>query len=252
METTDYRGSHLRPEHAKSYHMAFEHDPHRKLAWKIEKANLNEIIKTYYRDAAIHHLDFACGTGRILAFLGGRTKSSVGVDLSAAMLALARSSNTNAELLEADLTKDDVLGSRKFNLITAFRFFPNAQPALRREALKVLVDHLDADGNIVFNNHMNTASTIYRLARLLGRGGYEGMSMVEVRALVAEHDLEIVRTYHSCVLPATDKHMLLPQPILWAIEWVLSRIPLFRNLGKNLVFVCKHSQRSGPAERERD
>lgn len=238
----DYRRSHLETDHAKSYHSAFANDPYRRMVWDNERKVLDEILTACFPNGGIRHLDFACGTGRILSHLRGRVQSSVGVDVSKAMLTIAKESNPKIEILEADLTRDDVLAKRKFNLITAFRFFPNAQPTLRAEAMRVIVDHLDDDGLAIFNNHMNISSTTFRLARLLRRGGHQGMSGAEVSALVDESGLEVIRSYHLCVLPSIGRHMRLPLTIVRAIESILSRIPLLAPLAENVVFVCRRTK----------
>lgn len=72
------------------------------------------------------------------------------------------------------------------------------------------------------------------------------MSIAEVKALLAENHLEIVKVYHLCVLPASEEHMFLPQPLLRCMEGFLSRIPVLRSFGEDLVFVCKHAH-SGQA-----
>ena len=239
---TGYRESHLQTGKGKSYHAAFVDKPYRKMVWQLEKGILDDILTTFYKESEVHHFDFACGTGRILSYLENRTKNTVGVDLSPSMLEVARRNSRTAEIIEADLTGSDVLGDRKFNLITAFRFFPNAETELRTEVMQVLSRHLDDDGYLVFNNHKNTGSTRNRLARLCGRRGYRGMSTAEVKALLAENDLEIVRIYHLCVFPASEKCMLLPPLILRYIEGILARIPVLCNFGGNLVFVCKRAK----------
>ncbi len=239
--TKDYRESHLQPEKGKSYHAAFSDEPYRNMVWQFEKGILDCILKVFYSNSDIHLFDFACGTGRILSYLEDRTKSAIGVDLSPSMLEVARKNKRSAEIMEADLTRSTVLGDRKFNLITAFRFFPNAQPELRTEAMQVLANHLEDDGYLVFNNHKNTGSTRNRLARLCGRRGYRGMSIAEVEALLVETGLEIVRIYHLCVLPASDKHKLLPLFFLRHIEGILAHIQALCNFGENLVYVCKRA-----------
>jgi predicted TPR repeat methyltransferase len=220
--------------------MFFE-NPYRSLVWEFERAILDRIFSAYYAGHDVHHLDFACGTGRILMHFEDRTRISVGVDLSPSMLEVTRMNSKNSDLLQADLTREDVLGDRKFNLITAFRFFPNAEPELRFEAMEVLVKHLDDNGYLVFNNHMNLGCFRYRLARLLGRGGNKGMSITDVKELLAKNNMEIVRTYHLCVFPASENHMLLPRSILRHIEGALARCPVFRNLAENVLFVCQHA-----------
>ena len=239
--SADYRRSHLSPDYGQLYHAEFSSNPYRRMVWQLEQGILDHILTTFYRNSEIDHLDFACGTGRILSYFEDRTSKAVGVDLSPSMLEVARKHNKIAEIYEADLTRGDVLGSRKFNLITAFRFFPNAEADLRMEAMEVLARHLEDNGYLVFNNHMNMGSTRNRLARLIGRRGCKGMSIAEVKALLAENHLEIVKVFHLCVFPASERHMLLPQPFLRYIEGFLARIPVLCNLGENLVFVCRRA-----------
>jgi len=237
----DYRESHLSPEKGEAYHRQFEVNPHRSMVWELEKRILDRILLEFLDNCEIRHFDFACGTGRILAHYEKRVHESVGIDLSSSMLETARRNVEHSKLIKADITREDVLDSQKFNLITAFRFFPNAQPKLRSEAMQALVRHLNKDGYLVFNNHRNLSSLRCRIARLCGRGGREGMAMEEVQDLVLKHGMEIVRVYHLCVLPASERRMLLPCLILRPMERVLSHCRLLRNLGENLIFVCKHA-----------
>lgn len=213
------------------------------MVWQLEKGILDHILSTFYRDLQIHYLDFACGTGRILSYLEERTKYAIGVDLSPSMLEVALKNNKSAEIIKADLTKDDVLGERKFNLITAFRFFPNAQPELRKQAMQVLNRHIEDNGYIVFNNHKNVGSARNRLAKLFGHREYSGMSIAEVKSLLVESSLEIVKVYHICVFPVFGKHTLVPLCLLRPIEVFLSRRRLLKNLGENLIFVCRKANK---------
>ena len=238
----DYRDSHLAPDKGASYHSAFTDNPHRSLVWELEKKALDNIVKRFHADRPVEHLDFACGTGRILQHLAGRAKVSVGVDLSPSMLDVARTTVPSAELIEADITRSDVLGDRKFNLITAFRFFPNAQVELRMEAMHSLVRHLAAGGHIVFNNHMNRSSLLYRLARLLRRSTNEGMSGQEVNEIVAAAGLRIEKTYHIGLMPATETHLLLPRLLLGMVERAAFRMPCMTGLSQDLVFVCGRAE----------
>lgn len=240
--SSDYRNSHLRASKGRSYHSQFSDNPYRSLVWSMEKNVLNLIRQRYFADSGISHLDFACGTGRILGHFEKEAVVSVGVDVSASMLEVARERLQRSEIMEVDITKEDVLGDRKFNLITAFRFFPNAQSELRREAMGQLVKHLDVDGCLVFNNHKNHTSSLYRLARVLRRGGDTGMKMTEVTELVGEFGLKVEKVYHIGVFPSTEKHLLLPKLLLGPIERVLSTCSMFRNLALNLIFVCKRNR----------
>lgn len=244
---TDYRRSHMQPEKGRSYHAAFAELPHRKMVWQLEQGVLDRILCKYFGKPPVRYLDFACGTGRILMYLEGRTQYAVGVDVSRSMLQEARRLRRRADLIEADITKDDVLGRTKFDLITAFRFFANAQLELRDQAMGVLCSHLEDGGYLVFNNHMNTGSTRARLARLRGRGGYSGFSLADVEALVNKAGLEVTDVYHMCVLPASEEHLPLPVYLLRPLETLLGRFGLLRSFSENLVFVCRKVGARGEA-----
>ena len=235
----DYRRSHLAPGIGESYDAAFVNDPYRHLVWGLEQRILDRILAEGFADRDIRHLDFACGTGRILSHVADRARVSVGVDVSQSMLAVAKRNCGRSEIRLADLTADDILGERQFNLITAFRFFPGAQPALRDEAMRVLVRHLDGDGRLVFNNHRNLASAKYRLSRLLGRGGHDGMSPAEVSGLVSGNGLEIEKSYALAFTPATDKRLILPLALLTGLEGILSKFPPIKRWGEDMIFVCR-------------
>ncbi len=207
--------------------------------WGLEQAALDDVLQRDFGGRAIRALDFACGTGRIAAFLEQRQAIGACVDLSPAMLAHARQKICRFELIEADLTRDDVLGDRSFDLITAFRFFPNAQPELRREALQVLVRHMAPGGCLVFNNHLNRSSIQLRLLRLFRRvGAAFSMGQDEVDGMLRGARLEVVRVYAIGLFPTT-RRLLLPRRLLAALERAASRLGWFRPLFQDLVFVCR-------------
>lgn len=211
------------------------------MVWQQERAILDHILLTFFRDKKLSHLDFACGTGRILSYLADSTEQAVGVDVSPSMLEVARKNNKNAVIIEKDITQNDVLDNRKFNLITAFRFFPNAQPELRNEVMKLLDKHLDDDGYIVFNNHRNTRSALNRLRKFKGHSGYQGMNTAEVKKLLTENRLKIIKVYHLRVFPARENKTLLPIFLLHPLDALLSKCKFLQNLGTNLIFVCRKS-----------
>jgi predicted TPR repeat methyltransferase len=235
---TDYRQSHLQPGKGNSYDATFNNEPYRRMVWQLEQSVLDSIRNTFFRDQNINYLDFACGTGRILSYLDKHVNIAVGVDISSTMLEVARKNNLGAEIIEADLTKNDVLGIRQFDLITAFRFFPNAQPELRHEVMEILSAHLDENGCLVFNNHLNSGSSLNRVLGLLGREKYQGMSTSEVMELLEKSNLKIAKIYHMGVIPSTDNRTVIPVFLLKPLERLLSKIGFFRNLAQNLIFVC--------------
>jgi hypothetical protein len=160
------------------------------------------------------------------------------------MLEIARIHCPGSEIIQADMTRTDVLVGRTFNLITAFRFFANAEHELRLEVAGVIGRHLEGDGYFVFNNHKHTGSTRNRLAKLVGRRHYRGMSSQEVAQVLEYGGLEVVETYSLCIFPASEKHLLLPIRCLTAIEAQLSKCALLKSFGENIIYVCRRKPNS--------
>jgi SAM-dependent methyltransferase len=236
--STSYRSSHL--EKGADYHANFAEKPRRKLLWQIEQQILNDIRQRYLAGVEFDYLDFACGTGRIISHLERWARSSVGVDISPSMLEVAAAHATRSELIHADLTSDDVLGDRRFHLITAFRFFPNAEPALRADALRVLTRHLRSDGILVFNNHLSTSGIQKRILRLASGGsrGVRGMSPAEATTLVESAGLAVAAKYHAGIVPEYENFLLRPRWLVQAVERIGTRLPL-ADLAEDVLYVCR-------------
>ena len=259
MAEPSFRRSHIHKGF--DYHEMFVSCPHRAMIWSLERDLLQRLVFDLFPGDSPRYLDFACGTGRILSHLAPLTASSVGVDVSASMLQVAQSIASGSELIRADITRDDQLGVRKFELITAFRFFPNAEPQLRREALRALRDHLGEGGVIIFNNHKNSSSLMLCVARAikavraLRSSGVRHevfrarvvspervMSHTEVEELAAEAGLFVERQYHFGVLPVTDRHMLLPPAWIRGVESALSRVAVLAPLAQSVIYVCRRGR----------
>ena len=116
------------------------------LDWLVEQQLLAQIIATQVPPEARSAADFACGTGRVLEFLGRRFPHPVGIDVSPDMLALARDRCPEASFITGDVTTAPDLAPGPFDLITAFRFFLNAEPKLRDEVMAWMRDALGQAG----------------------------------------------------------------------------------------------------------
>jgi len=212
------------------------------MVWRYEQRCLGEIVGRYRREGDMKHLDFACGTGRILEYLERFDRAlCVGVDISPSMLDIARQRTTRSEIIEGDITQRDILGKRTFSLITAFRFFPNAQDDLREDAMRVLASHLDSHGVLVFNNHKNLAFPANRLMRRVGRGFERGMTRQEAEHLASTAGLRIQDVYHFGAIPEMGHRLLLPLSLLEMLENSLSRCNFLRNYALNQVYVCRRA-----------
>jgi SAM-dependent methyltransferase len=211
-------------------------------------------------DPGTRYLDFACGTGRILAIFKDRIQSKVGVDTSPGQLELARQKAPDAELFCGNLvTSPELLGGRRFDLITCFRLLLNLEPENRVPILRALRDHLAPKGYLVVDNHMNRYSILgvialfaHRVLRVAKkplvppgrRGIISTMSEGEMRRSLAAAGLQVHEIHRIFVLPGHKSLLLLPTRWLVALETFLSRVPLLNRFSKNQIYVCGLIQQS--------
>jgi len=248
-----YRDSHL--DEGPEYHDKFSHGPYRSVIWKIEQEKLEAILARYRLRCreSLRMLDFACGTGRILQLFENQVDSAVGIDVSESMLAVAKSHLQKTEFFQADLTREPVLAERRFELITAFRFFPNAEPALRDEVMRELVTLLADDGILILNNHLRCSGSKQRLRRAIRGFAKWGkdkdlhcMSDAEVEALAERFGLSIVEIHPLAVLPVLkEKKPILPGSLISAIEGWAARNSWLANLANNRIYVLQHRTAGG-------
>ncbi len=244
----DYRRSHLAPGKGITYDRRYRDIPWRRYLWSREQAALARIVTEFLEGRSIRYLDFACGTGRIMQFLWPFVNHCTGIDLSETMLQLCRDKLPHAEILAGDLTECDILGERTFDLITAFRFFTNAQPDLRRQALAILARHLSDDGILVINNHRNASSLLLRLSRAMSKNLY-CMTEREVIELTSKTGLAIVDTVPIGLWPGHDSvPMILPEWFHRMLDQSANRCGLGRSLCQDILYVCHKVRSSGPVD----
>ncbi|MFQ6034975.1 MAG: hypothetical protein ACE5NM_03895, partial [Sedimentisphaerales bacterium] len=142
----------------------------------------------------------------------------------------------------ADITIDNVLADRKFNLIMAFRFFVNAEPALRSAAMKTLAKLLSEDGYFVFNNHQSYGSPWIKLLYLRHqqknpKGIFNVMTLDEMNRLVEDVGMKIMELY-----PVGFFHppkIAVPQMVTSAIENVCCKFKSLARFSESPIVVCK-------------
>jgi ubiquinone/menaquinone biosynthesis C-methylase UbiE len=237
-----YRDSHKSPDKGHVYDHNYDNIPWRRFLWSREQLILLGIIEKYLSGRDIELLDFACGTGRIACLLEQRVHSCTGVDVSPSMLAVAREKLERTEIIEADITASEVLRDRKFNLITAFRFFVNAEPTLRTAAIKALAGLLSKDGYLIFNNHQNLNCPWMRLRhwqyrRRGSQGIFNVMTVRQMHDLVESVGLEIVRIcpvgfFHPPRVPVS-------QSLCRVIDSGLGAFKSLAHLAESPIAVCR-------------
>jgi SAM-dependent methyltransferase len=203
-EPRSYRQSHLGADKARSYDEdLWDLRAAKGLDWLIEQRLLADVLRTAVQPGASSAADFACGTGRVLEFLNRYFPSPVGIDISSDMLALARARCPRAALILGDVTTAADLAPGPFDLITAFRFFLNAEPSLRSQVLAWMGRSLRPGGVVIANFHLNPASLRGRYLRLrMTRAARPSMMSVnDARWLFEAHAFTVRRILGYSFLP---------------------------------------------------
>ena len=206
--------------------------------WERERLLLDRIVQQHVPRRG-SYLDFACGTGRVLSYVEPHFREAVGLDISDTMLAIARERVSGATLVQADATRNPAaLQHRRFDFVTAFRFFLNAQPSLREAAMAFLASTLrDRSSRLLFNVHGNRYSTRALLAAkaMITREQFASMSVRESVELAARHGLEVVEWYG---IGSYDKSLLRLMPMR-AWRWAEAVAPLPKRCSVYLYFLCR-------------
>ena len=247
MAKISYRESHKYEGKGAEYEAYYQNKTWQKFLWSREREILVRILEKYFMGRNVHLLDFACGTGRITKFLENRVKTSTGVDVSSSMLAVAEEKLKRTELIETDITAENILKPRKFNLITAFRFFLNAEPELRSVAIRALAELLDEDGYLVFNNHQNSGSPWIRLRHAHYRkknpeGIYNVMSIEQMTNLAKGAGLETVEIYPIGFF--NPPKITVPDCLNHGIDWTAGKLKFMNQFSENLIAVCRRNRDS--------
>jgi ubiquinone/menaquinone biosynthesis C-methylase UbiE len=245
MANISYRESHKYKSKGAEYESYYKNKAWQRFLWSREQKIILKILEKHFKGRDVHLLDFACGTGRITELLENRVKTSTGIDVSGPMLAVARRKLKRTEIIETDITAENVLKPRKFNLITAFRFFLNAEPELRSAAIRAIAELLDEDGYFVFNDHQNSGSPWIKIRHEHYRkknpeATFNVMSIEQMKNLAEEAGLEIIKIY-----PVGFFHP--PKvPVLFqlnhVIDWAASKFNFLTRFSENPIAVCRRKK----------
>ncbi|PBB23952.1 MULTISPECIES: class I SAM-dependent methyltransferase [unclassified Mesorhizobium] len=207
---SNYRSSHKTPGYGADYAKTFRSGYYAALWSRIERPLVESILRPLGGPGR-SCLDFACGTGRVTTVAGPLFGEVVGVDVSQSMLACARVPG-NVKLVKADLTVAPL--SRRFDVVTAFRFFLNAEDTLKRDALSAIHEHLNDGGLLVSNIHMNAASPMGLVCRFLNR-----IRGRVVRSTLSIHAFRQMLVANGFVVERVIGYGFLPRP-----GWLLPRL----------------------------
>lgn len=231
----DYSSSHR--SKGADYHDRFTELPGRRLAWRFEREYLE--VAAARRGRIESHLDFAGGTGRIAGALSPYCQRQTILDVSVSMLAVAARHVPAARVICGDFRVDpDVVNPGEFDLVTAFRFFPNSEEALRDAAMAFIARALAPGARLICNNHRNFWSVPYMAGRLvLARAASEGMVNGQLIWLASRHGLRFVGSRCMGVVPQSDRRSLLTWSAIERVESYAWKHGSQRHrLGYNVIF----------------
>lgn len=238
-----YAGWFLDTTDAAEYDAAYSTPTYHTHVWGMQKPWLRGVFTTLRAATpTLKYLDFACGSGRIIAAVEDLVSEAIGVDISASMLASARVRLPHVSFREVDiLTAPDSI-DHDYDVITAFRFFLNTEPEMRRAIMTDLAGRLrDSRSRLIFNIHGNPYSYLGLRSLLTDAGRTENRMMhySETRRLAEAAGLEIEAWTGFGLMPRWffgRRHLIGPMTAVdrWAVDhrWL-------RGISRDLVFICR-------------
>lgn len=214
--------------------------------WSLEREVLAGLVRRHVATGRTRTrlLDFACGSGRVLAFLEPMVDEAVGVDVSLPMLTVARGRVRKASLVCADITQAEVLPARRYDLVTAFRFFLNAGDGLRSRTLAALRRVLTDDGMLIANVHANLVSPRfpgYVFRRYVQRRDMVALSLWQMKRLLARHGFEVTEVAGvGWITP--QLYRILGARWCTRVERVLGGMPWTAGFAGDLILACRKAQ----------
>lgn len=238
---SDYRKRHLGKGRGLLYDKRFRGNRAGFYWQQFEKPFLQRFLPELAKEKNMRVLDFACGTGRITQLLNQHFPEVIGIDLSGDMLAEARRKLPRVRFIEHDLTVEPI-NLEPFDLITAFRFFLNAEKQLREETLAALLPMLRKGGYFLLNNHLRAESFNGMLAR---SGRYSGLfkrnflSDTEFESFLESYAFRVKKVYSYCLLPGLDRFPPINQRLWLRLETMLARIPGIQRFAEQVIYLCQ-------------
>ena len=248
---TSYRQQFAERAKVGQYEALYTETSYSEALWQIEKARLAAFIEEFRQShPRIDYMDFAAGTGRVISMLEDKVDSATGIEISEAMIDVAKKKLAKARMICTDITASDAEIEGRYDFITAFRFVLNAEPSLRLAALRALAARLkDKTSCIVFNNHGNLWShklvlwPFHKLRRLDRRYRTEGNYMTngQAKRLAKQAGLQIDRVV-GCGLLGAKAMRLMSFRNAVRLETTLANWPLLPRLGVNQMYVARLRQ----------
>jgi SAM-dependent methyltransferase len=227
-------------EGAKSYSVLYEVNSTEDQLSKIENKLCLEMLTGAKPIQSFTHLDFACGTGRILGYFEKLSSKQIGLDISPDMLEIAKASSKAQLLLPDEYFKAfELLEAGDVVIISAFRFVLNSEQRDLDDFISFCKKILDTHENayLMINNHGSKFSfRSLTLGVLLRRGNI--MSEKKFKEKLIPLNFEVINKKDMQLLPTgiIDK-----MPWLFRLEKKIVEQKSF-NFGINKIYFGKISK----------
>lgn len=215
--------------------------------WALQRPVLEKLLADFRRDhpGPLRLLDFACGTGRVLASLENFADTADGLDISENMVAVARTRCTKARLQVGDIFANPGLLNGPYDVISCFRFLLNVESALRQRVLVRLREVLRPSNGLLLVNVHGSSRSLRHSAILWRRwrdrrpdSMLNEMSPGEARRLLWDTGFEVVRQFGFGVLPPTLYRTPL-RGIAYAGDRLCAGENFWKNISIDLLYVCR-------------
>ncbi len=208
--------------------------------WKLEQEVLKKILKK--KEKNIKVMDFACWTGRISKFLEFYFDNIDWIDISNNMLDIARAKTSKVKYYLGDITNNTFNLEKKYDLITTFRFFLNAEQKLREDWLKSLYKYLNKDSLLIFSNHWNKFSLrsikVFLKKIIWIKKWNNELSHKEINNLLNSNWFKIIKIYPISFLPQF-LYKLFSYNLIKKIEKKLQNVNFLKLYAVDIIYIVK-------------
>jgi len=216
--------------------------------WQLQQPVIEQIFTDFRqaRTSPTRLLDFACGTGRVLACVERFADTADGIDISANMVAVARTKCQHARLQVGDILASPELLQNNYDVITCFRLLLNLEPEMRGRILRQLRSVLrEPDGRLLVNVHGNSRSLRHpaiawrRWRERTKKTGVMAneMSPAETARLLWENGFRIERKFGFGILPPGFYRTPLRQAT-FAADRFLAGENVLNDLSVDILYLC--------------
>ena len=239
LEHANYSASHTK--RGKDYHQRFSEMRGRSLMWALEQQTLSRFLAVADPSAVV---DLASGTGRIAGHMKSARPSMevTGIDISESMLAQAKANFPDVRFEQLDGRQAiNRFGPGSIDLVSAFRFFPNAEESLRASVADQISELVRPGGWVIINNHRNFWSPTYVLWRSRPRNGAPGALNRDIERLFTSRGFEVCKRTSLGVWPQSDERAYgLPWSVVEPFErFNADQLSSLHTLGSNTIWLFR-------------